>query len=95
MSLLTRRDKKYKKILHDNIRKLTSFSTKEIADRLGIRYENVIQGTSSIDNLEKYLDEYIYAILKEIILIESDVSYHKKIYYGGKSKDEQHKTSSL
>ena len=84
MKKIEYRDRKYKKILVDKIKKINNISLKEICKDLNVSSYNVRVDGMSIEKLDMVYDTYVNTLLKELILSQSDISYERKIYYGGR-----------
>ena len=84
MKKISYRDKKYKKILVDKIKKINNISLKEICKDLNVSSYNIRIDGMSIEKLDMVYDTYVNTLLKELLLSQSDISYERKIYYGGR-----------
>lgn len=84
MKKIEYRDKKYKKILVEKIKKINNISLKEICKDLNVSSYNVRVDGMSIEKLDMVYDTYVNTLLKELLLSQSDISYERKIYYGGR-----------
>lgn len=84
MKIVLNKEKRYKNELRDAIKRLNDITMKSICDRIGVEQGNVTRGNAKLEYMEKVFDEYINTILKEVILIQADMSYKRKLFYGGK-----------
>lgn len=87
MKIVLNKEKRYKNELRDAIKRLNDITMKSICDRIGVEQGNVTRGNAKLEYMEKVFDEYINTILKEVILIQADMSYKRKLFYGGKKED--------
>lgn len=87
MKIVLSREKRYKNELRNAIKRLNDITMTSICQRVGVEPANISRGNTKLEYLEKVYNEYINTTLKEIILIQVDMSYKRKLFYGGK-KDE-------
>ena len=80
-----KKKKRYQLELSEAIKKLNNVTMRSVCERVGVEPANISRGNCKLETLEKVFDEYVYSTLKEIILIQSDISYKRKLYYGGKN----------
>lgn len=81
----TNMEKRYRKEIKEAIKKLNNVTMARVCRRVGVESANVLNGECKLETLEKVFDEYVYSTLKEIILIQADISYQRKLFYGGKN----------
>ena len=86
MKIVLNKEKRYKNELRDAIKRLNEITMKSICDKVGVEQGNVTRGNAKLEYMEKVFDEYINTTLKEIILIQADMSYKRKLFYGGSKK---------
>lgn len=87
MKILLNKEKRYKNELRDAIKRLNDITMTSICQRVGVEPANISRGNTKLEYLEKVYNEYITTLLKEIILIQADMSYKRKLFYGGKKED--------
>lgn len=84
MKIVLSKEKRYKNELRDAIKRLNEITMASICKRVGVEQGNISRGNAKLEYMEKVFDEYINTTLKEIILIQADMSYKRKLFYGGK-----------
>lgn len=87
MKIVLNKEKRYKNELRDAIKRLNDITMTSICQRVGVEPANISRGNTKLEYLEKVYNEYINTTLKEIILIQADMSYKRKLFYGGKKED--------
>ena len=87
MKIVLNKEKIYKNELRDAIKRLNDITMTSICQRVGVEPANISRGNTKLEYLEKVYNEYINTTLKEIILIQADMSYKRKLFYGGKKED--------
>lgn len=85
MKIVSDKEKKYKNELRDAIKRINEITMTSICKRVGVEKGNVSRGEAKLEYMEKVFDEYVNTLLKEIILIQADMSYKRKLFYAGKS----------
>lgn len=83
MKIVLNKEKRYKNELRDSIKRLNDITMSSICQRVGVEPANISRGNTKLEYLEKVYNEYINTTLKEIILIQADMSYKRKLFYGG------------
>lgn len=83
MKIVLSKEKNYKNELRDAIKRLNEITMASICKRVGVEQANISKGNAKLEYMEKVFDEYINTTLKEIILIQADMSYKRKLFYGG------------
>lgn len=87
MKIVLSKEKRYKNELRDSIKRLNDITITSICQRVGVEPGNISRGNAKLEYMEEVFDTYVNTLLKEIILIQADMSYKRKLFYGGKKKD--------